>query len=273
MDHACKKIDSPSSCAWHAQPAIQQNEGSVAIVLPCPAKGAKARRARQRNPGTLEHELDRNGKTHHQRIAQPQNIKGRHSAGARSTPKCATVGTAPLPPLTSALCETIFLEQSTRLCGMGAPISQRGSLLASGRIREDKLQVATQRLLLRSGHLCEHRCVSAPSEQNGRLDQDFQPDTSLRCAKRRKIRETHPELLHARRYRLVVFAIEIPGGQCNLCAGRPIQDLFEATDVLVAAGIRAPRWADLPLQAFVLPADDAEPEVAWLAAPCFPGPC
>ena len=48
----------------------------------------------------------------------------------------------------------------------------------------------------------------------------------------------------------------------NLSA-TPIRDLLEATDVLVAAGFRAPVWADLPqLVAPVQPADDAEPEVA-----------
>ena len=48
----------------------------------------------------------------------------------------------------------------------------------------------------------------------------------------------------------------------NLSAGTPSRDLLEATDVLVAAGFRAPVWADLPQLAPVQPADDAEPEVA-----------
>ena len=48
----------------------------------------------------------------------------------------------------------------------------------------------------------------------------------------------------------------------NLSAGTPIRDLLEGTDVLVAAGFRAPVWADLPQHAPVQPADDAEPEVA-----------
>ena len=48
----------------------------------------------------------------------------------------------------------------------------------------------------------------------------------------------------------------------NLCAGTPSRDLLEATDVLVAAGFRAPVWADLPQHAPVQPADDAEPEAA-----------
>ena len=48
----------------------------------------------------------------------------------------------------------------------------------------------------------------------------------------------------------------------NLSAGIPIRDLLEVTDMLVAAGFRAPVWADLPQHAPLLPADDAEPEVA-----------
>ena len=48
----------------------------------------------------------------------------------------------------------------------------------------------------------------------------------------------------------------------NISAGILIRDLLEVTDMLVAAGFRAPVWADLPQHAPVLPADDAEPEVA-----------
>ncbi|CAE7901835.1 unnamed protein product [Symbiodinium sp. KB8] len=43
----------------------------------------------------------------------------------------------------------------------------------------------------------------------------------------------------------------------NLSAGTPIRDMLEATAVLVAAGFRAPVWADLPQHAPAQPADDA----------------